>query len=269
MLVVKGFIIGIAKVIPGVSGAVLAISLGLYEKGLNAITHFFQDIKQNFKFLCSVGLGVGLAIVLGSKIIAFLLNSYALQVILLFLGLIIGGIPSLYVKVKKYPKNSSHIISFLICFLGVVGLSFLPVHLKEQTTNLFIYLFIGFIDAATMVIPGISGTAILMLLGLYEVAIGLFASIDSISNIFLNLSSLIPYGCGLGIGILIVSFFMNYMFTHHDGLTYYGIFGFQVSAILSILLEILQYGYTSSQLLLGLLFLILGIWISHYLDKWS
>lgn len=269
MLVVKGFIIGIAKVIPGVSGAVLAISLGLYEKGLDAITHFFQNVKQNFKFLCSVGLGVGLAIVLGSKIIAFLLNSYALQVILLFLGLIIGGVPSLFTKIKKYPKKGTHIISFLICFGCVIALSFLPFQLKEQSTNWFIYLFIGFIDAATMVIPGISGTAILMLLGLYEVAIGLFASIDFIANIFLNLTSLIPYGCGLSFGILLVSFFMNYMFSHHEGVTYYGILGFQISAILAILLEVLQYGYSGIQLLLGMFFLILGIWISRYLEEWS
>ena len=271
ILVVKGFIIGIAKVIPGVSGAVLMITLGLYEKCLFAITHFWKNVKEHFRLLMGIGIGVVIAIVLGSKIIAFLLESYKLQIVLLFLGLIIGGLPSFTKRVRKYPCHISQILIFICCFTSVCLLSFFNFHLEiaNYKTLSLLFLLIGFIDAATMIIPGISGTAILMLLGLYEMAITLFASLDSIASIFAHLAELLPYAFGLGVGILIVSFAMDYLFRKHAGSTYYGILGFQCSAILVLLLELLQFGYSFIQLIIGMIFMIFGIYIAALLEKWS
>lgn len=272
ILVVKGFIIGIAKVIPGVSGAVLMISLGLYEKCLQAITHFWKNIKENFHLLFGIGLGVMLAIVLGSKIIAFLLNHFKLPIILLFVGLIIGGLPSFTKEVQKYPLQLKSLLVFILCFSLVLFLSVFKFDLSiinSENSIGIIFLFIGIIDAATMIIPGISGTAILMVLGLYETSIQLFASITSITSVIQNFNSFMPYGIGLGFGILLVSFLMNFLLHHYKGMTYYGILGFQYSAILTILLEILNVGYNISQLSIGLIFLTIGIWATRYLEKWS
>lgn len=96
-LYIKGVIIGIGKIIPGVSGSVLAMSLGIYEEAIKAINHFFKDISRHFKFLFVVGLGIITSVVLTSNIIKYFLNHFYLPTMLLFIGLIIGGI-SLFLK---------------------------------------------------------------------------------------------------------------------------------------------------------------------------
>ena len=102
-LLLKGFIIGIAKIIPGVSGALIAISFGIYEKAIKAISNFFENPINNFLFLFPIGLGVLLSISLTSGLILYFINNYYFPTILLFIGLIMGGIPSLInnINIKK------------------------------------------------------------------------------------------------------------------------------------------------------------------------
>ena len=90
ILIFKGMIIGVGQIIPGVSGGMLAISLGLYEKGVDAISNIFSDLKDNVKFLCSVGFGVVISVIIFSKIIKYLLINFYLHTMLLFIGLIFG-----------------------------------------------------------------------------------------------------------------------------------------------------------------------------------
>ena len=101
MLFIKGLIIGIGKIIPGVSGLVIAISFGLYEKGIDAINNYFGNVKENTKFLLVLGSGILLSIILMSNLIKILLNKYYFLTMLLFIGLISGGIPSLFSKNKR------------------------------------------------------------------------------------------------------------------------------------------------------------------------
>lgn len=270
LLVVKGFIIGIGKVIPGVSGAMLAISLGLYEKSLEAITHFFRNVPEYFHFLCSIGIGVALAIILGSKMIAFFLTHFYLPTMLLFIGLITGGTPDLIKKVKSFPRHKSHFFILILSFSVVIALAFVhisPSYLVNDNMKVVVYLAMGFIDAATMVIPGISGTAIFMLLGLYEISLGLFSSLDSIGHIIAQLDLLIPFGIGLVIGVFLISFLMTYILKYHASKTYYGILGFQFAAILMILLETLEYNYSIFEIMASLLLFLIGFVIAKYFDR--
>lgn len=269
ILVVKGFIIGIGKVIPGVSGAMLAMSFGLYEPCLEAITHFFKDIKRNILLLSSLGFGILLAIVLGSKIIAFLLVKYYLPVTLLFIGFIIGGMIPFYQMIKRYPKKRSNYISFLCCFLIVISLSFVQTNHASFLETLHLptlYFFIGIIDASTMVIPGISGTAVFMMLGLYQKVLLLFANLDSIEHITYNLSILFPFCFGLGIGVMIISVIMNYLLKRKKDGTYYGILGFQISALLVIFMETLTKNYGIVEIVIGCFLLLIGIKSAKYLE---
>lgn len=248
----------------------LAISLGLYEKSLEAITHFFQNVSKHFQFLFSIGIGVALAIVLGSKMIAFLLIHFYLPTMLLFIGLITGGTPDLIAKVKSYPKKNIHFFILIISFGFVISLSFLnisPTYLVDDRFKTMLYFTMGVIDAATMVIPGISGTAIFMLLGLYEMSLKLFSNLDSVHHILLQLDLLIPFGVGLVFGVLIVSFFMTYILKHHASKTYYGILGFQLAAIFMILLETLQYNYTIVEIMIGIILFLVGFIIAKYFDR--
>ena len=90
-LFIKGFIIGIAKIIPGVSGAMIAVSFNIYDKLINSITNFFDDKKNNLKFLIIVGSGILLSIVLCSNMIRYFINNYYLITMMFFISLIVGG----------------------------------------------------------------------------------------------------------------------------------------------------------------------------------
>src|SRR5574344_1249609 len=142
MLIIKGFIIGIGKILPGVSGALLAISLGLYKEILNKITCPFK--KENIIFFAKLGLGFIIALVLFSNAITFFYNKYYLPTMLLFIGLILGGEKSLYLKItnKKHLIYSASAIIFMILL--------------------------------TPFIPGISGTAIYITLGVYDKILHVF-----------------------------------------------------------------------------------------------
>lgn len=248
----------------------LAISLGLYEKSLEAITHFFKNVPKYFQFLFSIGIGVALAIILGSKMIAFFLTYFYLPTMLLFIGLITGGTPDLISKVKSYPKRKIHLFILLVSFGFVVSLGFVhisPNYLVDGSMKSIVYGIMGFIDAATMVIPGISGTAIFMLLGLYEMSLGLFSNLDSINHVLAQLDLLIPFGIGLVIGVFVISFFMTYILKHHASKTYYGILGFQLAAILMILLETLQYNYSIREIVISLILFVVGFIIAKYFDR--
>ena len=122
ILFIKGFIIGIGKIIPGVSGAMLAISLNLYEKGLNTITHFFNDIKNNLYFLGSLALGILFSCFFFSKILLFTFNNYYFLSMMLFIGLILGGIFSFIKENFQKEKMLISIISLgLIFFLSILN----------------------------------------------------------------------------------------------------------------------------------------------------
>ena len=116
ILLLKGFIIGIAKIIPGVSGALIAISFGIYEKAIKAISNFFENPINNFLFLFPIGLGVLLSISLTSGLILYFINNYYFPTILLFIGLIMGGIPSLIdnINIKKVKNNKEQYMDLLL-----------------------------------------------------------------------------------------------------------------------------------------------------------
>ena len=173
-LVLKGFVIGIANIIPGVSGGTLAITLGIYEDLIKAISHFFSNIKENLKLLIPIFIGMVLSLAILSNVIGYSLEHYPIPTTLFFVGLILGGLPLLVKHIKGKEKSISNWIVFLITFLIVAVFAFLKsgnamVDLSNLSIGGYLLLFIvGVVAAATMVIPGISGSFVLMLLGYYE-----------------------------------------------------------------------------------------------------
>lgn len=260
ILVIKGLIIGFAKVMPGVSGAILAISMGVYDKGINAITRFFDNIKENTKFLFFIGIGIIIAIILGSNIVYFLLNNYYVITMLFFMGLIFGSTPKIISKVDKTIKG--YIIS-LVTFIIITLLTNININNNNISNSIFIYLISGLIDAFGMVVPGISSTALLMVIGTYN---NIIYSLSNVGNIINNLNILIPYGIGIFIGIIITSIVINYLFNKYDKLTFSFILGVILSTLVTLLLKIFSYHINIKDLVIGILLLSLGIIISYFFD---
>ena len=269
ILILKGIIIGAGKIIPGVSGGMLAITLNVYDKGIKAISEFSKDIKSHLTFLLTLGIGIGISIVTLSKVIKYSLNNFYLPTMLLFIGLIIGGIPSM-IKEAKQEKSLKNIIIMLIPFVIVFLLSMTSTIFSSTGTKEVSFIplvLIGIVDAITMIIPGISGTAILMMLGYYDIVITSFSTLTDFSLLSFNLTILIPFGIGMVLGTIVLSKIINYLLEKYRISSYYAIIGFSVSSVLLLLGETLKTNYSIGEILISIGLLIIGYFVSIKLDK--
>lgn len=279
MLVIKGFIMGIANIIPGVSGGTLALILGIYEDFISAISHFLTNIKKNICFLIPIAVGMVLAIVSLSRVIDYSYQHFPIPTSLFFVGLVLGGIPMLTSKVKgkKEVKKVSSYVIFAITFALVILMSCsdfifgegLKVSLSHMGVLQYVLLFlVGVVAAATMVIPGVSGSLVLMLLGYYYPIINVIKEFTSFENLSANFLILATFGIGILIGIVLISKLIEFLFQKYETKTYFGVLGFIVASIIAIpistMLEI-SITFTVPQILIGLVFLVLGCGISYKL----
>lgn len=224
--ILKGIIIGIGKVIPGVSGSVLAISLGVYERAINDLNKLFHKISINI-FLVKLLTGILISIVFGSKIIFYFLNNYYNYTIFVFLGFIIGGISDVTVNIRKKYWFFT-LISFMLIFL----LAFFDVSSSfANNTNTFYYFLSGMIESVSAIVPGISGTAMLMLIGSYEKIVYLFANILNIRVIIDNITIVIPFMFGTVFGIFVSIKLINFLFKRFYHQTYNIVLGFLLGSV--------------------------------------
>jgi len=241
-LAIQGFIVGIGKIIPGVSGAMFAMMFGIYEKALKIISNLRKELKGNFTFMTILGLSVLLAIIFGSNIIKKCLDNYYIQTMFLFIGMMVAGIPSLFHNIKgKKISLKSKVITLSIAFiLLVIGLFDFQGGQGDIPKNLFsvIMLFIsGFLDALATIVPGICGTALLMILGYYDTVISALGNLLDFNNIANNLFVLTPFLIGMVVGVVVVSKLINYLFTNYKIETYYAIFGFAIMSIVILFIK--------------------------------
>lgn len=271
-LCIKGFLIGIANIIPGVSGGTLAITLGIYEKLIGTISHFFNNFKESIKFIAPIGIGAVLSIILLSNVISFCLDKYTLATILFFIGLILGGLPLLNKKIKGHYKHITNIIIFVITFGMVIALSLLKGegHISFISMNFidYIWLFlVGVIAAATMVIPGVSGSFVLMLLGYYQPIIDTISDLTKFNNIWQNILILIPFGIGVLVGIVVISKLLEFLFKKFEVKTYFGVMGFIIASIITIFTGVNGLVFSIPQLLIGTILLIIGFVVAYKLGE--
>lgn len=258
ILFLKGIIIGIGKIIPGVSGAMLSISLGVYEQLISSMANIFKETKKNLQFLLIIGSGIVVSIMLSSNIIMYCLDNYYLTTMLLFIGMIIGCIPDI-VKTAKQKVSRKNVILMLIPFIILLLLNICSNNAFTVSTNFFNLILIGILEALTMIIPGVSGSAILMMLGVYEIIIDSLSSLD-------HLNILIPFIIGIIIGVITLSKVLNNLFKKYNISCYYVILGFSIATIFILLGNIFVVTYSFYEIFKGLLFLVLGLFISYKLN---
>lgn len=247
ILLLKGFIIGIAFIIPGVSGGTLAIYLGVYQGILDSIDNLFKQFKKSVLFLLPILIGVALSVVLLAKLVSLMLDWNSFIVLFFFIGLIIGGIKFVYKRAETKKLDSSLIISFLISF----GLLILIIILDKTSSNpgisyfdfsfwTYLLLFaLGGIASITMIVPGISGSAVLLVLGFYTAIVSnVVGNIFDFSSLGYNLQVVIPFGLGAVAGILLFSKIINYSLKQYPKQTYFAILGFILASVVGVLLEI-------------------------------
>lgn len=261
ILLIKGFFMGIANLIPGISGGTLAIVLGIYDKLIDSISNLFSKFKDNVKFLLPIFIGLGLSIITMSKVISFALDNWLFPTVLFFIGAIMGGIPMLHSKIKNTKMDFTSYMVFTISFTLIVLLTFAAsdsqVSFESLSLISYIKLFlVGVVAAATMIVPGVSGAAVLMTLGYYEPIINVVKSLTDFSILSHNLAICIPFGIGVLLGIFGIAKLIGFLFKKYEKQTYYGVLGFVTSSILAIIIQ----NFTSDMIIsFSLLEIVIGV----------
>lgn len=254
----KGIIVGIGGVAPGLSGSVLLIIFGLYRQTLDALASLLTDFRKNLRFLLPLVAGMLLGVLLFSKVIHFLLNGYEMPTRFCFLGLIAGTLPMVWKEVKKEGLSGWHFPVILAC--GGLGLWFFTVNPNAfpQVTDptLMQSVLLGAAVAMTAIVPGVDPAVFLSTLGLYEMYVTALATLD--------LSILVPMVVGVAGGAVAISAVISLLFRRFYTATYCVIFGIFLSMIPNMLTERCVLGWNGESVI-SIALVLIGFCVSYYL----
>lgn len=261
----KGVIIGVANILPGISGGMLAITMGVYDKIIRAVNRLFKEPGKSLRVLFPYGIGALAGIILLSLTFEYLFHTYPIQTKMSFLGLIAGGLPALFQK--SFSKNRSEMrkgvataaltcgIVLVITFAAETVISFShngeglnmasgAAYLISKKHWIFDLFLIGLISAATMIVPGVSGSMILMMLGYYEpilltnnACIRALSAFD-LEGLVWNGMVLLPYYTGMALGIFLFAKAVERLLNHYERQMYCVIVGLVFSSPFVILWDI-------------------------------
>lgn len=201
--VIKGAVIGIANAIPGVSGGTMMVIMKVFDRLLGAITLNLKKLKENFVFLLTIFIGMGIGIILSAKVLSYCFEEFYVQTQFFFMGVVLGSLPMIYKEATKDKKLSPiHLIPFLIGLGVIIGVTVASLSMEANSVRTsidagtFVYLtVISIIAAAAMIMPGLSGSLVLLILGGYQTVI---EAVDK-----MNIPILIPVAIGIIIGVLL------------------------------------------------------------------
>ena len=251
---VKGIAIGSGAILPGISSGVLCVIFGLYERLLNSVLDFFKSPKENFNFLFPIIIGIFIGVLIFSNLINYFLEFFPLQTKSIFIGLILASIPGLIKDTNtKYQFKYSYILYTLFTFfIGILSV-FLENNLHFTQNNNFSYIYLilsGFAMSIGIIVPGVSSTIILMLLGIYS------TYLSSVSSMYLPI--LIPMGIGIIFGSIIFMKLTRFMLNKFYPQTFYSIIGFTLGSIIILYPEMSSF----LEFILSTLCIVFGFLIS-------
>lgn len=275
--ILQGMVVGIANIIPGVSGGTMMVAMGLYDKLIHAITHLKSEFKESMKLLLPIFVGAGLAIVALSRLFEFLLEVYPIQTNFAFCGLIAGSLPFIVKKVKGHAVSTGKIIAFVVFFAIVVLMAVMgetggnAADVSFNLINVIKLLLVGIIAAATMVVPGVSGSMMLMLLGYYDTILRTINNfIDAlvafdIQGMIVQCGILVPFGIGVVLGIFLIAKLIEFIFSKAEIHAYYAILGLIIASPIAILLKTDWSGFSVLTLIMGLITFAAGWFVASKL----
>lgn len=236
-----GFFIGLAVIVPGISGSTIAIIFKLYDKLIYAIGNILNKFKLCFLFLIPIVIGAGIGFLLGFFTIQQLINLLPFAVIALFAGLMLGAFPAVYEEIKDEKKTINRVILFIVGLLIPILIGVLSTLMTSGNQSLedlqfyhyILFLFLGYLVAITQVVPGLSATAILMAFGYFK------PIMDSVSITYItnNPSVLLVYAClvlGFGIGLISFSKILTIIFKNYKKTAFFLIVGLSLGSVVSM-----------------------------------
>lgn len=278
--ILRGVVIGVANIIPGVSGGTMMVSMGIYDTLIHCITHLFSEFKKSVKTLLPYAIGMLVGIVALAGILGYLFDKYALPTYTCFIGLILGGLSPLLHKIEKKQINWVAILVFVLFFALIIAMA-----LTGETTNpdsinvdlgqMLILVLIGCVASATMIIPGVSGSMMLMLLGYYTPVLNAVNNLkDAVFS--LNFAAmvnpaliLLPFVVGVVLGIFGVAKAIEWLLARVPTPTYCAVLGLVVASPVAILLRADMAGVTAVLIVVSVVTFALGFVAAMLLAKGS
>ena len=262
-----GIVIGVANIIPGVSGGTMMVICKVFDKIMHSIGYFWKEFKKSVTFLLPIMLGAGVGILLFANGINYLLTNHYMIINFFFMGIILGSFPMIYKKSTEQEFKPIQALPLLITAGIMISIIFIiPSNTDQIIRSLSVGSFIKLvvfsaISAFCMIIPGISGSFVMLLFGVYETVT------TAISEF--NIWVLVPVAIGICIGIILGSALIDKLIKKYPNATYFAILGFMVGSIPTILAKIgVEDAYIGGiGFIISLVVLGLGAFISYWFSK--
>ncbi len=276
--ILKGCVMGVANIIPGVSGGTMAVSMGIYDDIISAITHLFKQFKKSVLTLLPYFIGMAASLVGLSYVIEQSLKNYNLQTNFLFIGLILGGLPVLLSRFKGKKVGVGCGVAFVIAFAAIIGLQLLGggnnvIEIKINAIEVIKLFFIGVIASATMVVPGVSGSMILMILGYYEPILSevnkFVAALKGfdIPAMMDGAMILVPFGLGVVIGIFAIAKIIEFLLREYEAITFSAILGLVVASPFAIFMQTTLPKLNVGNISVSVVTFVIGFVIAYFLGR--
>lgn len=275
--ILKGVVIGVANAVPGVSGGTMMVSMGIYDDIIYCITHLLKQFKASVLRLLPYFIGMAVGIVGLAFAITYLDEHFPFQTRMVFIGLILGGIPVLWKRIqggrekeKQYGFSLPHILAFLIFFALILVIQYLGGRKTEDVTltigvlPLFLLFVVGIVASATMVIPGVSGSMMLMIMGYYYPILNAVRDfMDGVlhakwSSVLHIAAILVPFGIGVIFGIFAIAKVIEILMRRFESLTYSAILGLVAASPVVILMGTALTSLSFGVVIVGIIAMIAG-----------
>lgn len=235
-----GAVIGAAMIIPGVSGGTIAVLCNIYDKLISAISDLRRDFKNSFMFLLPIALGAICAVAAIFYPLKLLFEVAPFPTVMLFLGLMLGGVPKLFKDGAKNGFKKINIISVLLPLAAVVGICFIPSLGEADLTaampvwGYFVLVLVGAVASCALVVPGVSGSMLLMIFGYYNSILNTVTALKT--DFGHSILVLALFALGILIGFFSIAKLMKLLMKKFPRGTFWAIFGFVIGSLPAILL---------------------------------
>lgn len=259
--ILKGALVGLGAVLPGISGGVLCVVFGIYKTIMEFLADPFRKFKTHFPKLLPYGIGLIVGFLGIAKVLAFLLDKYPAPSVCVFIGLIVGMLPSLFREAgEKGRTKGSYIalvLAMIIVFTLLISLQVLSVSIAP---NFVWYLFCGFCLALSVIAPGMSFSTLLMPLGLYQ------PFVDGIGNF--DFSVLIPGGIGALLTVILFAKAVNMLFEKQYSIAFHAIVGVVIAATVMII-PFESFAVSAASAVINIVCIAVGVAAALALDKFN
>lgn len=260
--IIKGFIIGIFKITPGVSGSMMAISFGIYDRLIEVISNIFHITLKDFFFLFTFCIGLLGGVIFFSGIINFLLNKFYFSMMFLFMGMIVGGFKDICENILIIRKN--------IFFMSCIFIIFLLITLFISYNNVFVlkadcssYFIMGIVEVLASIVPGVSGTAIFMALGCYDFLLDLLFNVLNSKYFIFNLFFMM----GMTLSLLLFSKLFNFLFKRYKDFMRLFVFTLSLFSLIMMGYNLFVLKPCFMDIFIGIILFIVGNTVTIYINK--